>query len=136
MIHTFAAKTRNVTRPCGADVNLSENLKTGMIELADHGPLASILNSYILFHVCFSSVHLTKNTHFLSFTQNHIPLIMVSKLGKNTFPVASCSSGIFPANRSEQAVTPVCTSSGGDASTDMLYGDINLANRRANGESS
>lgn len=39
-------------------------------------------------------------------------------------------------NRPEPAVTPVCTSSGEDASADMLYGDINLANHRANGESS
>lgn len=52
------------------------------------------------------------------------------------FPVLLCSGVISPANRSERAVTPVCTSSGEDASTDELYGDINLANRRANGESS
>lgn len=35
-----------------------------------------------------------------------------------------------------RAVTPVCTSSGEDASADMLYGDINLANHLASGESS
>lgn len=84
---------------------------------------------------------MTNNTYFLTFTQNHIPLIMVSKLAhkKKKNPIHFlwfCSSGIFPANRSELAVTPVCTSSGEDASADMLYGDINLANHRANGESS
>lgn len=83
---------------------------------------------------------MTNNTYFLTVTQNHILLIMVSKLArKEKKPIHFlwlCSSGIFPANRSELAVTPVCTSSGEDASADMLYGDINLANHRANGESS
>lgn len=93
------------------------------------------LHSISLFSL--SSMHNTNNTHFLIFTQNHVPLIIVSKLAnKSIYFLWFGSSGIFQANRPKLAVTPVCTSSGEDASADMLYGDINLANHRANGESS
>lgn len=81
----------------------------------------------------FAFFTLTNSNYGL--TETHILLIMVSKLGEIAVKSTSCS-GIFPANRSELAVTPVCTSSGEDASADMLYGDINLASHRANGESS
>lgn len=38
MIHTFAAKIRNVTHPCDADVTLSVPAqKTGRIKLDDRG---------------------------------------------------------------------------------------------------
>lgn len=62
---------------------------------------------------------------------------MVSKWSKKpTHLLWFCHSRIFQSNRSELAIAPMCTWIGEDASADMLYGDINLANHRANGESS
>lgn len=94
----------------------------------------------------FRSIRTTNNTSFLTFTQTHIPLIIVSELFKKKrerHREGNVSSVfiLVPVEYSQQtgripAVTPVCTSSGEDASADMLYGDINLANHRANGESS
>lgn len=97
----------------------------------------------------FRSIRTTNNTSFLTFTQTHIPLIIVSELFKKKERDIERDregnvSSVFilvPVEYSQQtgripAVTPVCTSSGEDASADMLYGDINLANHRANGESS
>lgn len=48
------------------------------------------LHSISLFYFC--SIHMTNNTYFLTVTQNHILLIMVSKLARkekktHTFPV-------------------------------------------------
>lgn len=80
---------------------------------------------------------LTQTNHGQIFIKTQVASITVGKFKKNnTHPPRVFAAEFFPANRSELAVTPVCTSRGEDASADMLYGDINLAGHRANGESS
>lgn len=100
------------------------------------------LHSVFLFSLyTHDKQHLLSHLHSNSYTSDYSVRIILKKRERDRERNVSSVFILVPVEYSQQtgripAVTPVCTSSGEDASADMLYGDINLANHRANGESS
>lgn len=114
-------------------------VKAPTIKLADHGPSVGRPQWLASKQSCCQNKTLPFILTQINYCQIFIKtqvLFLLQRDNTRTPPPHVFAVEFFPANKSELAVTPVCTSRGEDASADMLYGDINLAGHRANGESS